>query len=110
MNFGQQLIPRAIKCLACHFEVTCHRFSNSTDIQIMPGNLYWEHNDFCCHGHALTNQIKATVNQMCVWSPENIPVDVTTDTEFSRQHVQLCLFAKFDPLPYTAYSVYKIVL
>jgi hypothetical protein len=76
----------------------------------MPGNLYWDHNNFYCHGHAFTNQFKATFNEMLVLSPENIPVDVTAATGFSPLHVQLCLFTKFDPLPNTVYSVYKIVL
>jgi hypothetical protein len=75
----------------------------------MPGSLYWEHNDFYFQGHAFTNQINAKLNQMRVLSPEYIRTDVTADTEFSPLHVHLCLFTKFDPLPYTVYSVYKAV-
>jgi len=75
----------------------------------MLGNLYWDHNDFYYQGHASTNQIKATLNQVHMLSIENFPVDVTADIEFSPSHVQLCLFTKFDPLPYTVYSLYKVL-
>jgi hypothetical protein len=46
---------------------------------------------------------------MRVLSPDNIPVGVTVDTEFSPLHVHLCLFTKFDPLLYTVYSLYKVL-
>jgi len=75
----------------------------------MPRNLYWEQNNFYYQSHASTNHIKATLNQMHLLSPENFPVDVTADAEFSPLHVHLCLFTKFDPLPYTVYSFYKVV-
>jgi hypothetical protein len=44
--------------LPCQFEVTCHTSLYSTDIRVMPGDLYWEHNDWYSQGHAFTNQIK----------------------------------------------------
>ena len=76
----------------------------------MPGNLYWDHNDFYYHGHASTNQIKATSNQVLLSSLENFPVDVTADTEFSPSRLYLCLFTKFDHLPFTVYSLYEVVV
>jgi len=46
---------------------------------------------------------------MRVLSPEKIPIDVSADTEISPLHVHFCLSTKFDPLPYTVYSLYKVV-
>jgi hypothetical protein len=82
---------------------TVHIFELCQVIYI--GNI----NDCYSQSHAFTNQIKAKLNQVRVSSPENIPLEVTAIIEFSPLHVHLCLFIKFDPLPYTVYSLYKLV-
>jgi hypothetical protein len=41
-------------------------------------------------------------------SSDNIPMDVSADTEISPLHFHFCLSAKFDPLPYTVYFCIKL--